>query len=106
MTRDKNSRLFLVWLGLVGITALSWLISVGDGHRHGPNAAVTAAVLVISAIKARFIMRDFMEVGHASTRLKRLTDGWLLFTLSGLLAAYLFGTAFWRWMEINLLHLL
>jgi hypothetical protein len=100
----KQHRLTLVWLGLVGVTALSW--ALGSGGNHSPSTVATAAILVISAIKARLIMREFMEINHASIRLKRYAEAWVGFTLTMLLMAYFFGAAIWRWMEIYLLHLL
>lgn len=106
MNQTSDRRLLAVWIGLVMITALSWL--TGSSSEATPmqlNTGVTIVVLVISALKARFILREFMEVHHASRTLRRITDAWVTFTLLLLMATYCFGADFWRWME-QYLHLL
>jgi hypothetical protein len=87
-----TTRLTLTWFALVAVTLLSWWI----GTRHGeapfvPSAALSLGVLVISAVKVRVILREFMEVRHAPVLLRRVTDGWLALLFVAMIAAYLLG---------------
>jgi hypothetical protein len=86
------NRITLVWLGLSAITVVSWWI----GAKHGAGAfvhsdIVTFSVILLAAVKIRFILREFMEVRAAPAPLKRLTDGVLLIMAGGLLATYASG---------------
>jgi apolipoprotein N-acyltransferase len=81
-----------VWLGLSGITLISWWI--GSQHDHDAarlNAVVTLSVLLIAVIKVRVIMREFMEVRHAPRLLRRFTDAWLVLLFVVLIAIYVIG---------------
>lgn len=103
MSETTDFRLMLVWLGLVVITAISWL----TGSTSAPmqvSAWVTVVVLVISALKARFILREFMEVNSASRTLKIIADAWVLSTLLLLVGFYFFGTYFWEYIGDYFLH--
>jgi Prokaryotic Cytochrome C oxidase subunit IV len=86
-----NSRITYVWLILSGITVVSWLLgrTSHDGHRVVSNTPITVAVLVIGAIKARLIIREFMEVRRAPTWLQRFTDIWLVVFWGAVLVIYL-----------------
>jgi hypothetical protein len=90
MTLTPARRLSLTWFALAAVTLLAWWI----GARHGtapfaPMPAVSLSVLVISAVKVRVILREFMEVRRAPVLLRRLTDGWLALLFAALFAAYL-----------------
>ena len=58
------------------MTLVSWAISHGAADTLRPDLAVSMAVIVMSVIKARFVLHDFMEVGHASRWLRVLSDVW------------------------------
>ncbi|RYG98089.1 MAG: prokaryotic cytochrome C oxidase subunit IV family protein [Alphaproteobacteria bacterium] len=73
-----RGRIAPVWLGLTLVTLASWWISVGRGQAIRPDLAVTMAVIVIAVIKARFVLREFMEVRHASRWLRLLSDVWVV----------------------------
>ncbi len=72
-----KSRIVLVWAGLTLVTLMSWAISHSVGALS-PSFGITMAVIVIAVIKARFVLRDFMEVGHASRWLRVLSDVWVV----------------------------
>ena len=92
MSAAFEKRLFIVWLGLSAITAISWWIGSPHGHDgFRLNAAITFSVITIAVIKVRFIMREFMEVRQAPVLLCRLTDVWLLLTAIALLGIYFVG---------------
>jgi Prokaryotic Cytochrome C oxidase subunit IV len=89
MSASGERRLLLVWAALVVVTLVSGWI----GSRHGQDdlrssALVTCSVLSIAAIKVRVIVREFMEVRHAPSLYRRLTDGFTVFVVGALLAIY------------------
>lgn len=105
MSQTSDCRLLMVWVGLVIVTAISWTTGSSGSAPMQVDGWVTFIVLAISAVKARVIIREFMEVSHASRALRMITDGWVCFTFFMLVATYLYGKTFWVWMDANL-HLL
>jgi hypothetical protein len=88
-----NKRLLAVWLLLSAITvAYLWIDHSADDH-GAPTAsvAVTVSAIVLALIKVRIIMREFMEVRHASRLLCRLTDLLVVLMAAGLLGMYVAG---------------
>ncbi len=84
-----EKRLLVVGLALVGVTLISWWIGSHHGrHEFIRNALITYSVVLIAAIKARVIIREFMEVRHAPLLLRRLTDAWMAFITVALLGIY------------------
>jgi len=86
-----SARMTWTWIVLSVITAISWTL----GSKHGdapfePNMAITAAVVVFSLVKVRFIIREFMEVRTCPNWIKRLSDAWLLTVLAVLGSIYYF----------------
>lgn len=82
-------RLLLTWLALSAITLLAWWI----GGHHGPgtprpDSAVALGAILISIVKVRVILREFMGVGHAPRRLRQVTDTWLAVFALAMLIAY------------------
>lgn len=82
-----QGRIALVWLGLTLVTLISWAISHGGGGNLRPDLGLSMAVIVIAVIKARFVLREFMEVGHASRWLRVLSDAWVVGLPAAILAA-------------------
>jgi hypothetical protein len=75
-----------VWLLLSAVTLVSAALGATDGFE--PSELVTAGVLVIAAVKARFILRDFMDVRAAPAWLRYGTDAWLTVLLAACLILY------------------
>ena len=73
-----KGRIAPVWLGLTIVTLVSWLLSTQSGGALRPDLAVSMAVIVLAVIKARFVLREFMEVNHASRWLRVLSDVWVV----------------------------
>ena len=88
MREASGARLTLVWIALSLATLMSWWIGSRYTHSFDRNAAVTFAVLLLAAVKIRFIMSDFMEVRQAPPLLRRLTDGWIVLVIASLLVIY------------------
>lgn len=78
------------WLVLVAITIGSWWLA--PAHSSGvasASVAVTCVVLALAVVKARLIIRQFMEVRTAPGWLKAATDGWLAALIATVLVIYL-----------------
>ena len=90
MTLLLWSRTTLIWGLLVVATALSW----GAGHGIGISDARIAAVviLLVTFVKVRFVMFEFMELRDAPTWMRRAADGWVV-VLAGLLILRVLITA-------------
>jgi hypothetical protein len=82
-----EGRIAPVWLGLTLVTLISWWISTGGHTGWSPNLAASMAVVIIAVIKARFVLREFMELGHASRWLRVLSDVWVLALPAAVLVA-------------------
>jgi hypothetical protein len=68
----------LVLALLTFVTVFSWFLSTGGGgHPMTPSLVISAAVLFIALLKARVILREFMEVGFAPAWVRYATDAWL-----------------------------
>jgi hypothetical protein len=73
-----HGRIAFVWLGLTAVTLISWWIGAGGRTDWNPDLGISMAVVVIAVVKARFVLREFMEVGHASRWLRMLSDVWVV----------------------------
>ena len=93
MSATFNKRLMFVWLVLTAMTlAYIWLDhSADDGGMLRASTIVTVSAIVIALVKVRIIFREFMEVRHAPTLLRRLTDAWVVFIAVCLLGTYFIG---------------
>jgi hypothetical protein len=86
------TRLTLTWFALTAVTLLAWWIGTHHGEApFEPTPAVSLGVLVISAVKVRVILREFMEVRRAPALLRRMTDAWLALLFVAMIAAYFTG---------------
>lgn len=86
---STQARLLLTWFGLSAITLLAWWI--GAHHGKGtlkPDIAVAFGAVVITAVKVRVILREFMDVRHAPARLRHLSDALLALFVAALITAY------------------
>ncbi|MBO2447676.1 cytochrome C oxidase subunit IV family protein [Actinomadura barringtoniae] len=90
MKRTVDSPLTTVWLALLVIAVGSWWFGVERGGTGpDPSLPITIAVLALGLIKARLIIRYFMEVRAAPTWLRAFTDIWLVLLWGGVLGIYL-----------------
>ncbi len=95
MSTTFNKRLLIVWAILTSMTLVYvWLDhSVDQSGTLKASTVVTVSVIVIALIKVRIIFREFMEVRHAPTLLRVLTDGWVVLIGVCLLTSYFVGSA-------------
>ncbi|SEH53209.1 Cytochrome C oxidase subunit IV [Mycolicibacterium rutilum] len=78
------------WVALTAITVGSWWLAPAHfTDTVHPSTPITALVLMLTAIKARLIIRNFMEVGTAPRWLKHSTDAWLIVLLVAVFVIYL-----------------
>jgi caa(3)-type oxidase subunit IV len=85
----ETRRIVYTWAALSVITIVTW------GLAHAPSrsgeqvlAAVTIAVLGIAVVKARLIIRNFMEVRSAPRWLRAFTDIWLVALAAAIVVVY------------------
>ena len=80
------TRLTLIWALLVGATLASWAIGHGFGLQG--RAAASAAVIIVAFVKARYVIREFMELRQAPRFMRIIADVWAMVVCSLLLALY------------------
>lgn len=72
-------RINIVWLLLIVATTLSygmeWLLSNGD---RGFSKNSVLAVIVITVLKVRLVILDFMELRHAPLTLRLINELWII----------------------------
>ena len=95
MSTTFNKRLLVVWSILTSMTlAYVWIDhTVDQNGTLRASTVVTVSAIVIALIKVRIIFREFMEVRHAPTWLRRLTDAWVVLIAVCLLGSYFVGSA-------------
>lgn len=85
--RDSTT---LVWLFLIAATGMSW--EFGHGMGFGDNhQAATIAIMIVSFLKVRFVVLDFMEVRHAPVVLRIVFESWIVIVCAAILTFYLTG---------------
>lgn len=84
-------RITAVWVFLILATGLSW--QFGHGFGFGSNVAyATVAILIVSFIKIRFVLLDFMELRHAPRWLRAAFETWTVVVCVTLVSLYWSGT--------------
>jgi hypothetical protein len=89
MTAERTTS--LVWALLMSLTIFSWWL----GTERAPGAAADArgpavAILVVAFLKARLVIRHFMDVRHAPRALRLATDVWAFGVCALLIGLFLF----------------
>ncbi|MEC9359707.1 MAG: cytochrome C oxidase subunit IV family protein [Pseudomonadota bacterium] len=84
-------RVSLVWLVLVAATVLSF--EVGHGIGFGDVRHASAAVLIISCIKVRLVVLDFMELRHAPHFVRIIAEAWVVSLCAILVTLYFLAPA-------------
>lgn len=93
MPRTNDRRLAIAWLALSAITLISLALMPPHAHAALPNATLTISVILVSLLKVRIVLREFMEVRHTPRWLAGFTDLWVVVTGVALTAAYFGGIA-------------
>ena len=75
----------LIWAVLVLLTLFSYFI----GEIQSGGVIAMLLVLIVAAVKAVLIMRDFMELRGVSFLWRAIMYGWLLIVCTGIGIAYL-----------------
>ncbi|HSV71967.1 MAG TPA: cytochrome C oxidase subunit IV family protein [Methylibium sp.] len=83
------SRVSAVWALLVAATLLSWGLGHGLGRQDAGWAGV--AILLVTFVKVRFVMLEFMELRGAPRWMRCIGEAWIV--LVAALLARLFITA-------------
>jgi len=78
-----QTRLTVALTLIVSVTILSWFVGTRGGpHPTDANLAISGVVIFIALLKARVIMREFMEVGLAPAWVRWASDAWLVLFLA------------------------
>ncbi len=83
MTRIYN--IHNIWLVLVLLTLSTYVL----GKLEFSGTLVALTVLLTAAIKATFIIRDFMGLRGVSILWRSIMYGWLLIVCSGIATSYI-----------------
>lgn len=70
------SRVTAVWAPLVAAPLLSWELGHGLGFNSARSAGI--AILVVTFIKVRMVMLDFMELRQAPRWMRLAAEAWVL----------------------------
>jgi hypothetical protein len=81
------SRTTLIWTLLVVATLISW--ELGHGVGFDDARAGGAAILVVTFIKVRFVVLDFMEIRTAPRWMRALLEAWIVLCASILIGLFL-----------------
>ena len=84
-----RSRTTLIWGLLVVATLVSWQLGHGAGFDSAKAAG--AAILVVTFVKVRFVMLEFMELREAPRWMRVLSQAWMLLITAILVGLFLFS---------------
>ncbi len=95
MQHSERTRLFVAWFVLVTITLIYlWMDNTADASGVlVASTGVTVVAICLALVKARIILREFMDVRHAPRLLRRLTDLLVAIMAVALLGTYVVGRA-------------
>lgn len=82
---DKYYNIHTLWLTMLLLTLTTYAI----GKLGYSGIAVVSFLLITAAIKATFIIRDFMELRGVSLLWRVMMYGWLLIVIAGIAISYL-----------------
>lgn len=80
------TRVSAMWALLVGATLLSWELGHGVGFS---GASASVAILVVTFVKLRVVVQEFMEIRHAPRGLRWAFDGWIVLACALLVGFFL-----------------
>ena len=90
MAVSLQSRVTGIWVGLIVATGLSWQFGHGFGFGEKFHYA-TAAILIVTFIKIRFVFLDFMELRTAPRPLRMAFEVWAVSICVILIGLYWLG---------------
>lgn len=90
MAASLQSRVTGIWVGLIVATGLSWQFGHGFGFGEKFHYA-TAAILIITFVKIRFVFLDFMELRTAPWPLRMAFEVWAVSICVILIGLYWLG---------------
>ena len=85
-----TTRITVIWVGLIVATGLSYQFGHGLGFGEQYQYA-TAAILIISFVKIRFVFLDFMELRTAPLPLRLAFEVWAVSICLILIGLYWLG---------------
>lgn len=85
------NRITLVWFALVGATVLSF--QMGSGLAFSDLRYAGGAILIVSFIKVRFVIAEFMELRQAPFVMRLIADLWTVAACALLVTLFLAPSA-------------
>lgn len=85
------NRITAVWAMLVIATLVSWELGHGVGFKTATAAGI--AILVVTFVKARFVILDFMEIRGAPRWMRLVGESWIVLGCTLLIGLFLVGSA-------------
>lgn len=83
-----RDRVTVVWFALIAATLASW--TLGVGHEL-PATYAGVSIIVIAAVKVRFVGCYFMELRDAPLPLLWLFEGWVGLVTATMIGLFLFA---------------
>ena len=83
----RRSPLTVAWMLLFGLTVAAWW--TGGRSDGQASTLITGGVLLLALVKARLVIRYFMEVRFAPRWLRLCCDAWLGVVFGMVLVLYL-----------------
>lgn len=87
MTNLVISRITAIWLLMIGATLLSW--QMGHGAEIIKQRYVAAAIIVITFVKVRLLIFEFMEIKTAPFWMRFAFDLWMMSTSGVIIFVFL-----------------
>lgn len=84
------SRTTLIWALLVTATMLSWTLGHGIGFKSARTAGV--AILLVSFVKVRFVILEFMEIRSAPRWMRLVSEAWIVLIALVLVGLFVTGS--------------
>lgn len=89
MSALLGTRTTAIWLLLIVATLLAWAMGHGIGLGNPMHAGI--AIIVVSMIKFRFILFEFMELRGAPAAMRLVGELWVLVLAAVLVGLFVSG---------------
>lgn len=76
--KSPNAKATAVWLLLVAATLLAWQLGTHPSDPSHYTLKAAAILMLIAIVKVRFVIMQFMEVGHAPLPLRLACEAWMI----------------------------
>jgi hypothetical protein len=86
-----HRNVFIAWLVLILLTALSWYLSLDlSVTENNAHRMTTSTLFLLAFFKVRLVIIHFMEISTAPIALRIFFESWVVVVCSVLIAMYCF----------------